>query len=230
MRAQPTGEEGVAVVEQVLGRERRGGEVISGGHILRRFLGGDVLEHHLELGHVAAQRCHHAVDEDSLAVKHVDVGIGHLAMHQQQQAMLLHRLQGRVSLADVGHARVAVGRGTRWVELERDDTGVFGADDLIDRRAVGQIHRHQWREVQPSRDSGGDAFAVGHGLRGSGDRRAQIGHHDGAGELAGRVWQHTAHRGLVTQMQMPVVGASEGQGRHRGRVAAAGIHQAFSHS
>ena len=51
-------------------------------HVLRRFLGRDVLEHDLQLGEVLAQRAQDAVDEDGLAVEQVDVGVGHLAVHQ----------------------------------------------------------------------------------------------------------------------------------------------------
>jgi hypothetical protein len=52
-----------------------------------------VLEHHLQLGKVAPQRLHHALDEHRLAVEQVDRRVGHLAVHQQQQALALHRLQ-----------------------------------------------------------------------------------------------------------------------------------------
>ena len=45
------------------------------------------------------------------------VGIGDLAVHQQQQAFALHRLQRGVGLADVGDAGIAVGGGTGRVQL-----------------------------------------------------------------------------------------------------------------
>jgi hypothetical protein len=66
------------IVAAVCGRRRR--------HVLRRLARGDVLEHHLQRREVAPQRLHHAVDEHRLAVEQVDLGVGHLAVHQQQQA------------------------------------------------------------------------------------------------------------------------------------------------
>jgi hypothetical protein len=63
------------------------GKAVGIAHVLRALLGRDVLEHDLQLGEVAAQRNHHAVDEHGLAVEQVDVGVGHLAVHQQQQAV-----------------------------------------------------------------------------------------------------------------------------------------------
>mmetsp|Transcript_16910 Transcript_16910/g.40159 ORF Transcript_16910/g.40159 Transcript_16910/m.40159 type:complete len:295 (+) Transcript_16910:853-1737(+) len=212
VRPQAPGEQRIAVVEQVLGREGGGGEAVRLGHVLRRLLGGDVLEHDLELGHGRAQRRHHAVDEHGLAVEDVDVGVGHLAVHEQQQALALHRLQRRVGLAQVGHAGVAVGGGAGRVELEGDDTGLLGTPDLVRRRVVGQVHRHQRLEVRALGPRGQDALAIGQRLSGRCDGRPQIGHHDGTGKLPRGVRQHTVQRGFVAQVQMPVVRAGEGEG------------------
>ena len=124
VRPQAAHEQRVAVVEQVVGGDGGGGEAVGAGHVLGGFAGGDVFEHHLQLGEVAPQRRHHAVDEHGLAVEEVDLAIGHLAVHQQQQAGALHGLQRRVGLADVGDAGVAVGGGAGRVELERHHTGI----------------------------------------------------------------------------------------------------------
>jgi hypothetical protein len=51
-----------------------------------------------------------------------------------------------------------------------------------------------------------DARTVLGGQRDGGDRRTQVGHHDGAGEAAGRVRQHGGQCGAIAQMQVPVVG------------------------
>ena len=51
--------------------------------------------------------------------------------------------------------------------------------------------------------------AVSQRLFGSRDRRTQVGHDDGAGELARGIGQHGTHQCVVAQMQMPVVGAGE---------------------
>jgi hypothetical protein len=131
---------------------------------------------------VAPQRLHHAVDEHRLAVEHVDLGVGHLAVHQQQQAVALHRLQRGVGLADVGDAGVAVGGGAGRVELERHHAGRL-ARGISSGAVVGQVQRHQRREVGCRPAARQDALAVGQRLRGGGDRRLQVGHDDGTAEL-----------------------------------------------
>ena len=219
MRADAALEDGVAVVQQVM-RGDGGGQVGAGVlHVLRRFLGRDVLEHDLELGEVAAQRAQDAVDEDGLAVEQVDLGVGHLAVHQQQQARALHGLQRPVGLAHVGHAGIAVGGGTGRVELERDHAGVPGTRDFIGRRVVGEVQRHQGLEGHAGRHRRLDARLVGQRLRGRGHGRAQVGHDDGARELRRRVRHHGGQRGAVAHVQVPVVGAGEGEGLRGGHGA-----------
>ncbi len=53
------------------------------------------------------------------------------------------------------------------------------------------------------------ALAVGPRQLHRSHRRAQIGHDDGARELARGVRQHRGERGTVAQMQVPVVGAGK---------------------
>ena len=43
-------------------------------------------------------------------------------------------------------------------------------------------------------------------------RRPQVGHGDGAAEHARGVGQHALHRGAVAEVDVPVVGADEGEG------------------
>jgi hypothetical protein len=61
------------------------------------------------------------------------------------------------------------------------------------------------------RHGGLDALAVGGGLRDGGHRRLEVRHDDGAGELPRRVRHHGRQRGAVAQVQVPVVGAGEGE-------------------
>jgi hypothetical protein len=54
---------------------------------------GDVLQHQAQPRKALQQRRQHALDEDPLAVEDVDLGVGHLAVHQQRQAVCLHARQ-----------------------------------------------------------------------------------------------------------------------------------------
>jgi hypothetical protein len=123
-------------------------------HVKRRFLRGDVLQHDLQPREIAAQRDQLGVDEHGLAVEQVDVGRGHLAVHQQQQAFFLHGLQRLVGLAHVGDAGIAVGGGAGRVELERNHAGVLGAGNFVGRQVVGEVQRHQRLERTPARHGG----------------------------------------------------------------------------
>ena len=122
--AQATHEERVAVVEQMVGGERGGGEGIRLGDVLGGLLGCDVLEDNFQFGEIAPQPNQLGVDEDRLAVEQVDVRVGHLAVHQQRQARTLHRLHFYVDDVDAMYARaVAAGftpefapRDARWGE------------------------------------------------------------------------------------------------------------------
>jgi hypothetical protein len=76
-----------------------------------------VLEDDFQFGEIAAQRDELLLDEHGLAVEQVDVAAGDLAVHQKQHAGFLHGFEGGVGLAQVGHARIAVGGGTGGVEL-----------------------------------------------------------------------------------------------------------------
>ena len=205
-------EDGVAVEQQVVRGDRRRQVLVARGHVLRRLARGDVLEHDLQPGEVAPQRLQHAVDEHRLAVEQVDVGIGDLAMHQQQQAFALHRLQRGVGLADVGDAGIAVGRRAGRVQLDAPRRRP---------RARGAISSGGVRSVRYSVISGSKSApagsasrmrrAVGQRQRGGGHRRLQVGHDDGARELPRGVRQHGAQRIAVAQMQVPVVGAGQRQ-------------------
>ena len=218
MRAQAAGEQRVAVVEQVVRGDGGGRERAAPGHVVGRILRRDVLEHHFQFGEVAAQRLHHGIDEHRLAVEDVDLAVGHLAMHQQQQARALHRLERGGGLADVGDPGVAVRRGARWVELERDHARRLCAPDLVGRRVVGEVQRHQRLEIRAravDRPRRQDAFAVSDGGGSGGHRRPQVGHHDGPAELARSERQHGTQRRAVAQVQVPVVGAGESEGAAR---------------
>jgi len=92
----------------------------------------------------------------------------------------------------------------------------LGAGDFGGRGVVGQIEGHQRLECRSSRYRVQNPRPIKRRLFGRRHRRSQVGHDDGAGELAGAVWHDRAQRRTVADVQMPVVGAGEGEGVHAG--------------
>ena len=137
VRSQPADKQRTTVVEQMMGGDGGSGGPTGLRHPLRRLLGGDVLQHHGQLGKVAAQGLQVTINKHRLTVKHIHLGVGDLAMDQQRHAYPLHGLQGRVHVTQVGHTGVAVGGGARGVELHGDHTRVFGASNVVGAGAVG---------------------------------------------------------------------------------------------
>ena len=83
------------------------------------------------------------------------------AVHQQRQADLLHLLERVEAARDARHARVRMGGGARRVELDAEHAaGKLGARDLLGRRVVGEVQRHQRLERRALRQRGEDALAV----------------------------------------------------------------------
>ena len=108
-------------------------------------------------------------------------------------------------------------RGARRVELDAvHAAGELGARDLLGRRVVGEVERHQRLELCIVRELAEDALAVMQRLRGGAQRRLEIGHHDRAGEAPRRVGEHRRHRRPVAQMHMEIVWPPEGDAIHRG--------------
>ena len=181
-------EDRIAVVAEMMRRDRAAHAVgmrLDEGHA---FAGGDVLQHDLQARMALQQRHQHLVEEHRLAVEDVDVGIGHLAVDQQRHAGLLHRLQAFRDAVHRGDAMRGIGGGMRGIELGRDpDALLLAARQLGRIGAVGQVAGHQRLEFQLRRNRCADAVAIGGGLGDPGHRRHQVGHDDGAGELAGGV-------------------------------------------
>ena len=212
VRANATGKDGVAVEQQVLRRDGGTDKAVGLAHVVGGFFGGDVFEDDFQLGEVAAQRDELLVDKGGLAVEQVDVAAGDFAVDEQQQALALHGFQHRINFAQIGHAKVAVGGGTGRVELAGDDASGFGAGDFFGGEVVGQVQRHQRLKRHACGHGGQDACFVGQCLRGGGHRRFEVGHDDGAGKLRCRVRHDGVHGSAIAHVQVPVVGAGEGQG------------------
>ena len=242
VRTQPAREDGIAVVEQVLWRDGGAQHARLGGvgpDVLGRLTGGDVLEHDLQLRQPGAQRDHHAVDEDGFTVEDIHVRIRDLAVHQQRHASFGHGFQHRNHPVDGAHARIGIGGGTRRIELDgRHHVPGSGLSDLVHRGLLGEIERHQRLEAcrlgladlaSPhglvQREA--DAVTIGRGLGHRGDGRAQVGHDDGTAKLACTGGHDRMEGGTVTQMQVPVVGGSEGQRIHGAMICRHAIHRAM---
>ncbi|MNV36972.1 hypothetical protein D3C71_1284680 [compost metagenome] len=217
MRAHAALEDRIAVVQHVLRRDRRGDRPFGVAHILRAFLRRDVLEHHLQGRERAAQRLHDAFHENRLAVEHIDRRVGHFTVHQQRHAAFFQGLKRLRALAQqVGDARIGVGRRARRIQLHGIDLARFmRAEDLFRRGVVGQIKRHQ--RSKSVRVPAGfaqrlqDPAAVGQRLLGGRHRRLQVRHDDGARELARGIRHHGFQRRAIAQVQVPVVGAGDGE-------------------
>ena len=215
MRTHAAQKHGIAVVKQVVRGDGGGRESACALHILRGLARGDVLEDDFELGKIAAQRDQLLVDEHRFAVKQIDVGRSDFAVHQQEQPGTLHGFQGAVGLAQIGDARIAVGGGPGGIELEGDHAGVFGAGYFIGRQIVSKVQRHQRLKRHALWHGRCDAIAVSQRLRGRGHGRLEVGHDDRAAELRGGVRHHGCQRLTVAHMQVPVVGAGQGEGIER---------------
>ena len=83
------------------------------GDVLRALLRRHVLEHDPQRREVAPQRRQVALDEDRLAIEHVDRRIGDLAVDEQDDAFLLGGGERRRDVAQVGDAGVAVASSRR---------------------------------------------------------------------------------------------------------------------
>ena len=112
---------------------------------------------------------------------------------------------------DIGHTTVGVGGSAGRIVLHGVDmTFAVGQPDLISRQGVRQVKRHQGLEMAAGRNLCGDALPVGAGGGRTGNRLRQIGHHDGAPEIAGGVGNGMGQLVSVPQVQMPVIGTGEG--------------------
>ena len=223
VRVEAAGEQRVAVQQQVMrgdcGRQVGRG----GGDVLGRVARGDVFQHHAQGREARAQRHQVAFDEHALAVEDVDRGVGHLAVQQQRQVVALHCFQHVADALQVAHPVLRIGGGAGRVVLHRKHRAAgLGPLDLLRRRGLGEVQRHQWLEGGIRWQVGEDAAAVILRLRHRGHRRFQVGHHDGAAEPARGMADHRGQRGAIAQMHVPVVGTADVEavgGHRRGSVA-----------
>ena len=183
------------------------------GHVLGRLTGGDVFEYHAQAGQALEQRLEHGIDEYGFAVEHVDGRVGHFTVYQQRHANFRHCLQRGHGVVHVTHAGVRVGGSTGRVQLDAvDEAAGFGLAHFVGSSGFGQVQRHQRFKRAASRARRQDALAVGCGQLDGSDRRFQVGHDDGAAHLTAGIGQHGSQGRAVAYVQVPVVGAGNGEG------------------
>jgi hypothetical protein len=174
-----------------------------------------VLDHEAQRRVAVEQAQRHAVEEGGLTVEDVHLGVGGLAVHEQRQARLLHRLQRGREAIEVRDTGVGVGGGAGRVELHAVHDAP-GAGDLGRRRLVREVQRHQRLKVHPRRHGGQDARAVGQRLVHRGDGRLEVRHDHGAPEHPRGGVDRERERRAVAQVQVPVIGLQYLEFLHRG--------------
>src|SRR5690606_2363835 len=94
VRSDSAQEESIAVVQEVVGGDG-GPDVAFRLHdVVDTIFRCDVLQDHAQFRIALTQGYQHPVNKYCFAVKEVDLGICHLAMHEQGQVVLLHGFQG----------------------------------------------------------------------------------------------------------------------------------------
>ena len=218
MRADATREERVPRIEEVLRRDRGCDGGAGSGNECRAFLGGDVLEHDLEARKIAHDRRQRLFDEGAFAIEYVDVGGGGFAMQGQHDAVGLHRLEHGVDAPQRGDSGVRIGGGTCRVILDRVDearclcSGYFGWACI-----VREVERHQRQKAGARRQGAENPLAVQARGLGRRDRGPEIWHDDCSPEYGGRGGEDSRHRRPVTQVEVPIVRAGQGQRRRNGK-------------
>ncbi len=210
MRTNAPFKHGVAIDFQMMRRNRRCN--IGGACLNKR--GGvrscDMLEHNFQLRKISHNINKDALDKHGFAIKDINVGVRHLAMHQQRHADALHGAQHRIDIFNVRYAKSGVRRCIRRVKLAGGKDALCKAAFNFGRlERIREIAGHQRRKVKVRRYRLDNAIAVGFRRRNRRHRLCQIGHDDRPRKLAGRVVGDSFEHFPVAQMHMPVIGPAE---------------------
>src|SRR2546430_15186201 len=81
-------------------------------HKIHSLLGRDMFKNDLKPTKLPEQGSQHAIDEDAFTVENIHLRIGHLAMHEQRDPVLLHRAEHWIDRAQIGHAVLRMGSRT----------------------------------------------------------------------------------------------------------------------
>ena len=210
-------EQRIAVHQQVVGRD--GGPDVRPGHlhVLHRVARGDVLDHHLEVREPFHERAQRHLEEGLFTVEDVDLRGGDFAVDEQGDAEFLHLFQRMEATRQAGDAGVRVRGGPRRVELHAvDPAGELCPRDLLGRRVVGQVQRHQGLEARVLGQRGEDQFPVVERTLGRRDRGLQVRHDDCTTETPRSMREHGRQAVALAQVEVPVVRAGQGDRIHGG--------------
>ena len=157
---------------------------------------------------ISHQSGQHALDEHRLTIKHVDIGIGNLAVDQQRHSRRFHRGERRSYACHIGNPVCGTGGGMRRIHFSRRKHAVretFGQHRA--GSSIGQVARHQRGKAWPGR--GNDPVAVRARFGDCSDWRRKVGHNNRARELASSIRRDGGEHHSVTQMHMPVIRAAD---------------------
>ena len=203
----------VPVDVQVLRCDRSGYVRASTLDKLHRVLCRYMFEDDLEFRKVAHDPAQMPLDENSFPVEYIDIAVGHFAMNAKHHPDILHSTEHRSEFGNIAHSMSGIGRGIGGIQLCRSQ---YSAREpvcqIIRIGRIGEVRRHQRGEMRPRLDRAEYPFAIVIGQRGCRYGWRKIGHHDGAGELAGGILGHTFQHSAVTQVNMPIVGTTDRDG------------------
>lgn len=148
MRANAANQHVVAVVEQVVGGDRRADVAVGRLDELHRVAGGDVFEHHLEAWEALGHPAQLLIDEVFFAIEDIDLRTRHFAVDQQRQTDFGHGFQHRKDIVDAGHPRRRIGGRTGRIQFGGMHVAAgFGCANVVGLRAIGEVEHHQRLEL-----------------------------------------------------------------------------------
>lgn len=215
MRPNTTLEHRVAIQQKMLRRDGRGNARASGGH---EFHGGarrDVFQNDSQAREAIRQRRQGFLNEHGLAIEDIHLRRNRFPMQEKRQIQFLHLGEDGRAAPGIPYSGIRIGGPARRVVLDcMHVSRGLGSSNFCRRCVFREVKRHQGLEGGLSGQGREDSVPVGQSLRGCRDRGLQIGHDDSPAELSGACRNHAAHRITIAKMQMPVVGARQGNSIH----------------
>lgn len=136
-------EEGVAVEQQVMGRDGGGDPIRGVLDEAHGVAGGDVLDHDAQAVEALEEASEGLLEEDSLTLEDVAVGIDAFPVDQERQPARLHRLEHRPGALEARQPGLRVGGRSGGIELHR-------VHEVARYRALDVFRRGGGRQVEGS--------------------------------------------------------------------------------